>query len=65
LDAAVATLREHLHGAEARRNSARDELEKFDAQVAEQNQLITSFDIELSPNDLAEMLSAVFAEIAS
>jgi len=23
------------------------------------------FDIELSPNDLAEMLSAVFAEIAS
>lgn len=48
LEASVTSLREQLKLAEDRRNAARDELEKFDSQVAEQNQLITSFDIELS-----------------
>ena len=48
LEAAVAALREQLQVAEVRRNEARDILEKFDSQVAEQNQLISNYDLELA-----------------
>ncbi|MFM6971644.1 MAG: chromosome segregation SMC family protein, partial [Rhodoluna sp.] len=42
----VESLKQALHSAEAVRNSARDALEEFDNQVAEQNALISKFDLE-------------------
>jgi len=56
LESSVAELRERLQQAEADRNVCRDALEAFDNQVAEQNALITKFDLELSrlSNDVAK-----------
>ena len=56
LESSVAELRESLQQAEADRNVCRDALEAFDNQVAEQNALITKFDLELSrlSNDVAK-----------
>ncbi len=48
LEAGVVDLRGALVIAEAARNRARDELEVFDSEVAEQNSLISKFDLELS-----------------
>jgi chromosome segregation protein len=48
LDAEVETLKEKLVGAEKKRNEARDILEKFDNQLAEQSALISAFDLEKS-----------------
>ncbi len=54
-DAQVEALKVALQQAEAARNDARDELEKFDNQVAEANSLISKFDLEKSKlaNDAA------------
>ncbi|WP_296629925.1 chromosome segregation protein SMC [Rhodoluna sp.] len=46
LAATVETLKAALHEAEASRSEARDVLEKFDNQVAEQNALISKFDLD-------------------
>ena len=48
LGAQVEALRQALHAAEAARSEARDALEKFDNDVAEQNALISKYDLELS-----------------
>ncbi|MEY3999830.1 MAG: hypothetical protein RLZZ626_185, partial [Actinomycetota bacterium] len=48
LTALVETLRAALQDAERERNAARDALEKFDNQVAEQNSLISKYDLEKS-----------------
>ncbi|MCX8528512.1 MAG: chromosome segregation protein SMC, partial [Rhodoluna sp.] len=48
LSAAVDTLKKALEEAEAGRNAARDVLEQFDNQVAEQSALISQFDLEKS-----------------
>ena len=48
LAAVVDTLKAALQEAEAARNVARDALEKFDNQVAEQSALISQFDLEKS-----------------
>ena len=48
LDAQVETLKASLHQAENERNVARDALEKFDNELAEQNALISKFDLEKS-----------------
>ena len=48
LETEVANLRTALQTAEAGRNAARDALEEFDSEVAEQNALISKFDLELS-----------------
>ena len=45
---AVENLKSALHEAEAARSQARDELEKFDNEVAEQNALISKFDLDKS-----------------
>jgi chromosome segregation protein len=44
----VETLKQALHLAEASRGEARDVLEKFDNEVAEQNALISKFDLDKS-----------------
>jgi len=48
LNAAVASLKLALQEAEAARSEARDVLEKFDNEVAEQNALISKFDLDKS-----------------
>ena len=48
LAVAVEELKVKLAEAEAKRNSARDALEAFDNQLAEQNSLISAFDLEKS-----------------
>ncbi|MBP6087780.1 MAG: chromosome segregation protein SMC, partial [Rhodoluna sp.] len=48
LAAAVETLKAALHEAERARSEARDVLEKFDNEVAEQNALISKFDLDKS-----------------
>ena len=48
LAAAVETLKAALHQAELARSEARDVLEKFDNEVAEQNALISKFDLDKS-----------------
>ena len=48
LEAEVEALKEKLVGAEKKRNEARDVLEKFDNQLAEQSALISAFDLEKS-----------------
>ena len=48
LEQEVEELKVKLQGAEAKRNSARDALEAFDNQLAEQNSLISAFDLEKS-----------------
>ncbi|MEN9732005.1 MAG: hypothetical protein RL488_1315, partial [Actinomycetota bacterium] len=48
LDQDVEDLKVKLQGAEAKRNAARDALEAFDNQLAEQNSLISAFDLEKS-----------------
>ena len=48
LTAAVEKLKAALHEAEAARSEARDVLEKFDNEVAEQNALISKFDLDKS-----------------
>jgi len=48
LSASLETLKQALHSAEASRSEARDILESFDNQVAEQNALISKFDLEKS-----------------
>ena len=48
LDASVTALRAALEAAEQARNSARDALEAFDNEVAEQNALISKFDLDKS-----------------
>jgi len=48
LETEVADLRAALQTAEAGRNAARDALEAFDSEVAEQNALISKFDLELA-----------------
>ena len=48
LDAEVETLKAKLVGAEKKRNEAREVLEKFDNQLAEQSALISAFDLEKS-----------------
>jgi chromosome segregation protein len=48
LDAEVEALKEKLVAAEKKRNEARDVLEKFDNQLAEQSALISAFDLEKS-----------------
>ena len=55
LAAAVETLKKALEEAEAGRNAARDVLEAFDNQLAEQSALISQFDLEKSrlANDAA------------
>ncbi|MEY2677082.1 MAG: hypothetical protein RL510_1102 [Actinomycetota bacterium] len=55
LEAAVETLKKALAEAEAGRNAARDVLEAFDNQLAEQSALISQFDLEKSrlANDAA------------
>jgi chromosome segregation protein len=52
---AVETLKAALHEAEGARSEARDVLEKFDNEVAEQNALISKFDLDKSrlANDAA------------
>ena len=46
LQATVETLKQALQSAEESRSQARDALEKFDNQVAEQNALISKFDLD-------------------
>ena len=55
LESAVETLKKALQEAEAGRNAARDVLEAFDNQLAEQSALISQFDLEKSrlANDAA------------
>ena len=48
LELQVVQLRQKLELAEQARNAARDVLEAFDNQIAEQNSLISKFDLELS-----------------
>jgi len=48
LNAIVEQLKAALHQAEVARSEARDELEKFDNEVAEQNALISKFDLDKS-----------------
>jgi chromosome segregation protein len=48
LNALVEQLKAALHQAEVARSEARDELEKFDNEVAEQNALISKFDLDKS-----------------
>ncbi|MSZ40538.1 MAG: AAA family ATPase, partial [Actinobacteria bacterium] len=48
LSETVETLKQALHLAEASRGEARDVLEKFDNEVAEQNALISKFDLDKS-----------------
>ena len=48
LAAIVEQLKAALHEAEVARSEARDELEKFDNEVAEQNALISKFDLDKS-----------------
>jgi chromosome segregation protein len=48
LNAIVEQLKAALHLAEVARSEARDELEKFDNEVAEQNALISKFDLDKS-----------------
>ncbi len=48
LTTAVEALRQALHAAEAARSQARDALEQFDGEVAEQNALISKYDLELA-----------------
>jgi chromosome segregation protein len=48
LAAVVEKLKAALHEAEVARSEARDELEKFDNEVAEQNALISKFDLDKS-----------------
>ena len=48
LGTAVEALRQALHAAEAARSDARDALEKFDNEVAEQNALISQYDLDLA-----------------
>ncbi|MFM5968248.1 MAG: chromosome segregation protein SMC, partial [Micrococcales bacterium] len=48
LETQVEALRQALHAAEVARSDARDALEKFDSDVAEQNALISKYDLELS-----------------
>ncbi len=46
LDSAVEALKNALRDAEAGRNEARDILEKYDNEIAEQNTLLSQFDLE-------------------
>jgi chromosome segregation protein len=48
LDTQVEALKAALHQAEGDRNLAREALEKFDSELAEQNALISKFDLEKS-----------------
>ncbi|MFM5905632.1 MAG: chromosome segregation protein SMC [Micrococcales bacterium] len=63
LESLVVELRHKLELAETARNAARDALEAFDNQVAEQNSLISKFDLELSK--LANEAAVAESKLAS
>ncbi len=59
---AAKSLEGRLRDAEAKRNTARDALEEYDAQIAQQNQLLSAFDLEKAR--LANEVSIVESKVA-